>query len=133
MGNAFDDVVFDWHGKEYRIPANRMLGAIARVEDVITMGQLGQHTQRGTPPVSKVAQAYGAVLRYAGVRVTDDEVYCGMFANGDLNNAVTDAVNSLFHIMMPPAARARMAALEHIEPEEVEAAPANPPAAAPAS
>src|SRR5687767_11965225 len=127
MGNAFDNVVFNWRDKEYRIPANRMLGAIARIEEVITMGNLGLQVERGTPPVAKVAQAYAAVLRYAGARVTDDDVYCGMFAETNPKQAVAAAINTLFGIMVPPSAKARFAAaLEANEAEEVEAAPAPP-------
>lgn len=132
MKHSFDDVVFEWAGKEYRIPANRVLGAIARVEDIITMPDLGDRAKRGTPPLSKVAQAYGAVLRYAGARVTDEEVYCDMFTHADVTGAVMTTINSLFYIMLPPAAKAQFAAIEHMEPDE-ESPQGNPLAAAPAS
>ena len=52
-----------------------------------------------------IARAFAALLRYAGAKVTDDEVYVGMFiGNTDSKSAATTALLTLFAIMVPPGA-----------------------------
>jgi hypothetical protein len=100
---VFDDIKLSWHGKEYRIPANRVLGAVVRVEDILTLTQLADFVQKGNPPLGKLSQAYGAVLRYAGADVDDDEVFADMFGKGDAQALAVDAVMTLFNLMVPKA------------------------------
>ncbi len=99
---AFEDITLDWNGKAHVIPANRVLGAIARIEDVITMHELQTYAQSGTLPMAKLAQAFGAALRYAGARVTDDDVYAGMFADASEVTTVHAACDTLLAMMVPP-------------------------------
>ena len=100
---SFEDVRLQWAGEDYVIKANRMLGAIARIEDVVTLNELQRFGLRGTAPMAKIAMAYGAVLRYAGAKVTDDEVYAGMFgAGGTSAEAVVESVSTLVAMMIPP-------------------------------
>lgn len=105
----FDDVVIEWKGTKYTIKKNRVLGAIARIEDVVTMSELQRFWDRGTAPMAKIAMAYGTVLRYVGVQVTDDEVYAGMFSTeeGESTSAedVVSSVSALIEMMVPPVAR----------------------------
>ena len=63
---AFDDVTLNWGGRDYTIPANRMMGAIARIEDVVTLVELNAYFGRDAVPLGKISMAFGAVLRYAG-------------------------------------------------------------------
>jgi len=98
---AFDDITLEWHGKEFTIPANRVLKAIACVEDVLTLNELAMYSERKAIPFAKIASAYGAVLRYAGARVTDDEVYSGMLQSEDKGVTVTTALGGLMAMMMP--------------------------------
>lgn len=101
---VFDDIRLGWAGQEYVIPAHRVMGAIARVEDVITLAELMRAEGRQTLPLAKVACAFGALLRYAGARVEDEAVYQGMFAgDGTGRDAAVAAVTALLTMMVPPA------------------------------
>tara|TARA_R110000868_G_scaffold32425_3_gene117958 strand:- start:1261 stop:1656 length:396 start_codon:yes stop_codon:yes gene_type:complete len=115
MTAVFDDVTFEWAGNNYTIPARRLLGAIARVEGVVTIAELMQtQVARGTVKLAVLAQAFGEVLRYAGAKVTDDEVYVGLFAspaNGGAGNA-QGALAALVTLMVPPSVRSAAAADE---------------------
>jgi hypothetical protein len=102
MASAFSPVELNWDGKTYTIPANRVLMAIAQIEEILTMDELAKFNRRGTAPVAKLAMAYGAVLRYSGCSVSDDEVYAGMF--GDAGTSAAKATQGLMHLMLPPAA-----------------------------
>ena len=99
--SIFDDVRLSWAGKPYLIPAHRVLGAIARIEEVVTLQELSAYAARGTAPMAIIAKAYAAVLEYAGASVTAEEVYAGMFdpaAGGE----VGAAVSGLLGMMIPP-------------------------------
>ncbi len=98
---AFDAVTLAWAGSEYVIPGNRVMGAIARIEDVVTLEELGRYGERGTMPLAKLAMAYGAVLRYAGANVKDDEVFAGMFSDGQKQTDLVTALMSLLTMMLP--------------------------------
>lgn len=119
---AFEDIHLSWHGRGYVIRANRVMGALARIEDVITFAELHQAFGRGTVPIAKLSAAYGAVLRYAGARVTDEEVYLEAFS-AEGQETVLAAVQTLMEMMLPPSLRDTADAGQ-------EAPPANPPAAA---
>jgi hypothetical protein len=100
----FDPVTLHWDGRVYSIPPNRVLGAIARVEDTVTLYELYGYSKRGTAPLAKLATAFGGLLRYAGANVEDDAVYVGMFSSADNQNAVTTALNVLLSLMVPKSA-----------------------------
>jgi hypothetical protein len=85
-----------------------VLGAIARVEDAVTLNTLLDQGQRQSIPMGKIAQAYGNLLRYAGVRVTDEEIYFGMFGNEATAEGVSTALYILVHMMLPPSAQAKL-------------------------
>jgi len=103
---SFEDIRLQWAGSDYVIRANRVLGAIARIEDVVTLNELQRFGARGTAPMAKIAMAYGAVLRYAGAKVTDEEVYAGMFgATGTSADAVVESISALVAMMVPPQSK----------------------------
>lgn len=97
----FSDVRLEWGEAAFTITADRVLGAIAVVEDHITLGDLGA---RKSLPLAKISMAYGAVLRYAGAKVSDDEVYNAMFRDKGrrLQRAASEAVFALQVLMIPP-------------------------------
>lgn len=101
---AFDDIPLEWAGKPYLIPAHKVLGAIARVEDVLTLNELQAFRMRGGVPMAKLSQAYGVALRYAGAAVTDTDVYLGMFQGNTDADAVVSSIQNLIAMMIPPAA-----------------------------
>lgn len=121
---GFDDIRLAWNGRTYVIPANRVMGALARVEDSITFGELHAHTQRNSVPVAKLSQAFGSVLRYAGANVEDDEIYAGMFQEAG-RETVMAAFRVLMEMMLPASARKSAAPADAGQ----EVPPANPPAA----
>lgn len=101
----FEDYTIAWQDRTYTIPANSILKTIASVEAVITYGELVGYAQRRAAPLATLSKAYAIVLRSAGAFVTDDEVYAGMFGLGGTMDTVLEAINGLFHLMTPPAAR----------------------------
>lgn len=99
--SIFQAVSVSWQGQTFTVPANRVLGAIASVEGVITLHELQAFAQRGTAPTALIAQAFGALLRYAGANCTDEEVYAGMFTSGN-TASVLESVMTLLRLMVPP-------------------------------
>lgn len=75
MTSIFDPIEIRWKGKEVNIPANRVLRAIAAIEEILPLDQVVKMAMTGHVHLAKCSMAYGAVLRYAGVEVTDEEVY----------------------------------------------------------
>jgi hypothetical protein len=106
----FNDVGLGWDGADYTIPPNRVLGAIAEIEQVITLSEIAAYHQRGTAPMAKLAQAFGTALRYAGAKVDDDEVYAGMIRGGDSQSVAIASVTTLLQMMLPPASIVQKAA-----------------------
>jgi hypothetical protein len=100
----FEKITLGWRDRDYVIPADKVMMAIAVVDEIITYGELCMIAQIGRPPLAKLAQAYGAVLRFAGAKVSDEEVYEGMFTDGQLLERVAAAVNTLVVMMTPPSA-----------------------------
>jgi len=100
---VFRDLELEWQGVVYSIPANRIMGAIARIEEVVTLPELQAYAQRGTAPVAKLSMAFGSVLRYAGADISDDEVYAAALAeNAEESGGVLTAVMNVMQIMIPP-------------------------------
>lgn len=97
----FDPIVLQWGGATRTINPDRVMGAIARVEDVITLQEMQVFSERGAAPMAKLAMAYGSVLRYTGIVVTDEEVYAGMFSGGDNAMNVANAIAVLLRMMVP--------------------------------
>jgi hypothetical protein len=107
---AFADIEMVWAGKTYTIQSHRVMGAIARIEDVITLPELQAYSARGTYPLAKLCTAYATVLKYAGARVTDEEIYEMAFAGEGAQEAVINGVLNLMQMMVPASARAKMEA-----------------------
>lgn len=130
MTLPFDDYKLSWGDTEYIIPARQIMGAIAKVEQVITLSELQVYFVRGAAPLSLLAQAYGAVLRYAGAKVEDADVYAGMFGNGADDDAATNAAATvktclfgLLELMVPPAARGNLQKARQADAPETQQPP----------
>lgn len=102
MAAKFDPIVLSWRGRNHVIPPNRVMGAIARIEDFVTMGELRDYGLKKTIPMGKLAQAFAAVIEYAGGKVDSDEVYADMFAGGEAQVNAAAAINALMGMMIPP-------------------------------
>lgn len=100
--SAFEPITLTWDGAEYVIPANRVMMAIARIEGHITLAEMSTWADRSKVRVSALAAAYGDVLRFAGAKVADEDVYVGMFSNG--MEGVMDAMQAMMIMMIPPSA-----------------------------
>lgn len=100
----FEDVRLVWLDQEYMIKSTRVLRAIAQVEDVITLAKLREFYQRGEAPMARVALAYGGLLRYAGAKVTDDEVAISI--NASNIDEIMAAIMALLMMMVPKKAPA---------------------------
>lgn len=103
MSNVFEDVPLTWEGVTYTIPSNRIMGAIARIEDVMTLHELSTIRDPRKIKLSHLAQAYGTALRYAGCKVSDEEVYTTMFGKGDIASVAQSIVLGLLVMMTPPS------------------------------
>jgi hypothetical protein len=101
----FQPVIIGWNGEDFTIPANKVLGAIAVVEELVTFPELVAMMESGRPRLLLIARAYAGVLRYAGATVTDEETYAGMF-NGTQQQQIAEAINALLVMMVPPSAMA---------------------------
>jgi hypothetical protein len=82
------------------------MGAIATVEEVMTLSELGSLAQKGDVPLTKIAYAFGALLRYAGSKQTDEEVYSFLFIGSANQQPIAlNAVTSLMLLMVPKSVR----------------------------
>lgn len=119
MPSTFESVDFEWHGKTYTIPANRMMEAIARVEDHLTLTQLQRAQEGGGIPLAKLALAFAAVLRFAGVReITADEVYEGMFGGDEIAASIATSIAVLLAMMIPPQRLAELSEPGEVRPSK---------------
>ena len=112
--SVFESVKISWGDSEYEIPADRVLGAIARIEQVVTLPEIHSMAQRGGAfQLTRISAAYASVLRYACTdpndpvsKITTEDVYAGMFvgAGGSTSQAVImAAVTGLMSMMVPPS------------------------------
>jgi hypothetical protein len=105
----FTPINLEWAGKGYVVPANRVLMAIAEVEEVLTLDELQRFSARGTAPVAKLSMAFGRLLRFAGAKVDDDDVYSGMFVD-DQGQMAAAATSAMLALMLPPESAVKSAA-----------------------
>lgn len=107
---VFSDIELEWESKVFTIPSNRVMKAIALIEETITLGEFQAFALRGTAPLAKLCMAYGSVLRFAGARVTDDEVYDAAFSGEKAQVSMMAAIMNLMKMMLPAQARRKLEA-----------------------
>jgi hypothetical protein len=105
---VFTDVEMVWSRKTYTIKSHRVMGAIAQVEDIITFAEIGAFGQRGTTPSARLCQAYAALLKYAGARITPDEVFQLVVDDDARQLVIMKAVTGILALTLPPAQRAQL-------------------------
>lgn len=103
----FQPIEFEHNGETFKVEANQVMGLIDAVEEHITLGEIVQdQSRRRTVRFGKLAQAYASALRYAGARVTDEEVYASLMPNGQDPTAMqrrsTEVITALLQVMVPP-------------------------------
>lgn len=57
----FQDVTIGWKDEQFTIPGNKVLGAIAIVEEHITFTEMIDALGRGRPPLVAIAKAFAGV------------------------------------------------------------------------
>ena len=97
----FDPVTLTWKGTDHEVAPDRIMGLIARIEEIVTLSEIHAAAQKGGMPLAKLAMAYGACLRYAGARVDDAEVYASFFSGSA--ESIPAAISALLAMMVPPA------------------------------
>ena len=99
---VFQDVTLSWNDAEYVIPADNVMRLIVKIEDQVRLSDLADGK---SPPIARIASAYAVALNHAGARVTADQVYASMFADGaDVMAIMSNAVTTLLMLMTPPTA-----------------------------
>ena len=110
MMRGFDDIVLEWGGESYPVPASRQMELIYRVEVGLLDGRPGQAyqvlTQPGGTPLALLARVYASALIYAGAKVEPIEVYreiTGRVAQGDgaLMSMASEALLRILGVIAP--------------------------------
>lgn len=105
MMRGFDDIVLEWDGETFSVPATSQMELIYRVESGLLNGKPGQAFSvliaHGGPPLALLARVYAGALIYAGAKVSELEVYKAItsdVAAGDgamLSKATSDLLGIL--------------------------------------
>lgn len=93
------DVTLTWDGREYVIPETNLFRALQKVEDHLTLYEIVTHSARGSVPMAKLAGAYCALLRHAGARVQEMDVF--RVVQRDPNQAA-ELTQCLLMMLAPP-------------------------------
>lgn len=72
------DIRLTFKGAEYVIPDNRAFEIGMMIEDIVTLSQLSRLL--ADPKFYTIARCYGAMLRFAGCKVSDRDVLSEMMA-----------------------------------------------------
>lgn len=98
------DIVLNYRGQDYRVPANRAFQLGERVEDIVRVDEVA--TFRARPKFFKMSRAYGEMLRFAGCRISDEEIHADLMRDlmtpgsvGDGDHAILAALDNLFTIL----------------------------------
>lgn len=107
MSAIFDPIEIEWDGKPYRIEPQNILKAIARVEEHITLAQLVKQAESGSVSSSKLSMAFGTLIRFAGAKATDEEVFERVLGAGSLNaDDMGKALGMMLSMMLPRSVKA---------------------------
>ena len=110
MVGRFQNIILDHKDVEYVVDASKVMGLIDTVEEHITLGEIVQdQSARKTLRFGKLSQAYAAALRYAGAKVTDEEIYLSLLPQGKgpedadaMRRRSVEIVTALLQLMIPP-------------------------------
>lgn len=103
------DIVLNFRGGSYTIRETSAFDVAEQIEDIVTLGEIT--TWGRNPKFTKISRCFGAMLRFAGCIVTDQDVYKDMMAsitqlsaNGDESQArglmAAHAVSALMAVLM---------------------------------
>lgn len=72
------DIVLTFRGQDYRVPDDRAFALGEVVEEIVTIAEIPALLKN--PKFFTIARCYGAMLRFAGCKVSDREVHGEMMA-----------------------------------------------------
>jgi hypothetical protein len=70
------DIVMHFRGEEYRIPDDKAFKIGEQVEEIVTIAEIPRLISN--PKFHVIARCYGAMLRFAGCKVSDRDVHAEM-------------------------------------------------------
>ena len=79
------ELVLNWEGEKFKLLVT--MSVIDKIEDSINIGRLLAQHATGDIRFSHVARFISLLLNEAGAEVTQEEVYAGMFTEGDITAA----------------------------------------------
>ena len=89
-----------WLGKPYSLLVT--MEVIDRIEDTVNIGRLLAQHATGDVRFSHVARFLSLILNEAGAETTQQEVYSGMFTQGDITAAnLHDFMGNVFMAFFP--------------------------------
>ena len=124
--HGFEDVKLSWQDQTFIVPANKQLSLIARIEDALA-GETGEQAmailfRKHGVPHTRLASAFGAALRYAGAKVTDEEVYLSIHTDiasksrTEVAAKMQGMLMALLAIISPPSFKATVAQSDEATP-----------------
>lgn len=96
-----NDIKIEWKGAAGLIPATQVLPVVAKLEDIITIGELAEAVQKQTVPLAKLSMAYGVILRAAGIGVPDEDVYSDMVDQQGDPRFILNSIYTLLMLVLP--------------------------------
>lgn len=107
--SGFDDVTLSWAGKDYTVPATRVMMLVCKIEDVL----IGDDAEDAITvlltkrPRARISQAFEVALAYAGADLEPGEVYMSVMQSladrqADHAALVQDSVMRLLALIAPP-------------------------------
>lgn len=97
MASVYNEVIIGWKGADYTIKPTFEL--INRIENHISAASIAGRMANGDVPTSHVALLLAEMLRYAGVKVKNEEVHQELF-HGDAD-ALWSVANSALAATFP--------------------------------
>lgn len=97
-------IKIDWKGQSLTISDNEIFAVGAEIEEIVTLPELVAMAQK--PKTFKLAEAYAAMINFAGGSATKQDVHKAMMAEmagGDGHQSASDAINTLLTIIMDGA------------------------------
>lgn len=99
MASVYREVSISWNGKDYTVRPTFEL--INRIENTISAAGIAGRMEKGDVPVSHVAFLLAEMLRFAGVKVTNEEIHQELF-HGDADALWLVASNALAAMFPTP-------------------------------
>ena len=94
------ELILNWEGKPFKLMVTMQV--IDKIEDSINIGRLLAQHATGDIRFSHVARFIALLLNEAGADVTQEDVYAGMFTDGDITAAnLHEFMGNVFQAFFP--------------------------------